>query len=85
MKKNNTAHKLAKDIIKRHANDTCYFDGTITTAEMYEMFRDRFGFGNAEAQVIIAALTLAGAQWKPSSKPAGYEWDAEQNEWKETA
>ena len=85
MKKTNTAHQNAKEIIKRHADNTCYFDCTITTAEMYEMFRERFGFGNAEAQVIIAALTLAGAQWKPSSKPAGYEWDNDAQIWKETA
>ena len=67
--KKNTGHTNAKAIIKRHMSDTCYADGTITVSDMYAMLRDRMGFGNAEAQVIIASLTLAGAVWKPSSKP----------------
>lgn len=64
MKNQNTAHKDAKAIIKRHKDNTGYFDSSITVTQMYKMLRDDMQFGNAESQVIIAALTLAGAQWK---------------------
>lgn len=64
----NTGHYNAKALIKKFLPQTGYADGSITVSEMYEMLRDRMQFGNAEAQTIIAALTLAGAQWKPSSK-----------------
>ncbi len=65
----NTSNATAKAIIKRYLKQTGYADGSITVSDMYEMLRDRMGFGNPEAQCIIAALTLAGAQWKPSSRP----------------
>lgn len=67
--KKTTGHSNAKAIIKKFLPQTGYADGSITVSDMYEMLRDRMQFGNAEAQTIIAALTLAGAQWKPSSKP----------------
>lgn len=63
-----TGHSNAKAIISKFLPQTGYADGSITVSDMYEMLRDRMQFGNAEAQTIIAALTLAGAQWKPSSK-----------------
>lgn len=56
--------KLARAIIKKYLKDTGYVNGEIAITDMYEMLRDRMHFGNAEAQVIIAALTLAGAEWK---------------------
>ncbi len=62
----NTAHADAKRIIARYLNQTGYADGSITVSDMYEMLRDRMKFGNAEAQCIIAALTIAGAKWKQS-------------------
>lgn len=67
MGKNGTGHQNAMAIIKKYLNDTAYADGTIAVRDMYDMLRDRMGFGNAEAQCIIAALTIAGAKWKPSS------------------
>lgn len=68
--KQTTGHANAKNIIKRYKDNTGYFDGSVTVADMYTMLRDRMQFGNAESQIIIAALTLAGAQWKPASSPA---------------
>lgn len=69
MRKNDTGRRNAKAIIEKYISDTGYADGTITVSEMYDMLRRRMRFGNAEAQCIIAALTIAGAKWRPSSKP----------------
>jgi len=56
--------KVAKSIIKRYLKDTGYIDKQVTVVDMYDMLKNRMQFGNAEAQVIIAALTIAGAEWK---------------------
>lgn len=56
--------KVAKSIIKRYLKDTGYIDEQVTVVDMYDMLKNRMQFGNAEAQVIIAALTIAGAEWK---------------------
>ena len=56
--------KLAKAIVERNKDNTAYFDKSMTRNDMYEMLRFRMGFGNAEAEVIISALVLAGAQFK---------------------
>ena len=51
-------------IIKENKDDTNYFNCKVTQDEMWEMFRYRFGFGEAETAVIIAALIKAGAKFK---------------------
>lgn len=60
-------HKTARHIIKSQMKDTAYADGTIYVADMVDMLKWK-GFGKAETQVIIAALTLAGAKWKPRNE-----------------
>lgn len=67
MRKNDTGYQNAIATIEKYLNDSAYADGTIAVRDMYDMLRDRMGFGNAEAQCIIASLTIAGAKWKPSS------------------
>ena len=54
----------AKNIIKYHKDNTSYFDGTITRDDMYNMLRYRMRFGESETEVILAALVLAGADFK---------------------
>lgn len=56
--------KEAKKAIVEYAGKTAYFDNTLTESEMYEMFKYRFNFGEAETQVIIASLILTGAKFK---------------------
>ena len=56
--------KQERETIEAYKNMTAFFDGETTREEMYEMFRYRFRFGEAETRVIIASLTLAGAKWK---------------------
>lgn len=55
----------AKRIIEQYKNYTSYFDGKegISYNDMFNLFR-RYGFGNAEAKVIIASMVLAGAKFK---------------------
>ena len=42
---------------------TCYFDGSMTQENMFQMLKYRMGFGEAETQVIIGALVMAGAKF----------------------
>ena len=53
-----------KKIINDFKDETNYFTGNLEYKDMYEMFRYRFQFGEAETQVILAALELAGAKFK---------------------
>jgi hypothetical protein len=62
-------NKTARNIIKRYMPLTAYGDGTVTLGRMYQMLRFDMGFGNPEAQTIIAALSLAGAVWATPEKP----------------
>ena len=52
--------KAAAETIKAYAEMTSYFDNSMTQNELYNMFRYRMQFGEAETRTIIAALVLAG-------------------------
>lgn len=56
--------KQERETIAAYKDITAYFDGSLSRAEMYEMFRYRFQFGEAETRVIISALVLSGAKFK---------------------
>ena len=51
-------------IIKENKDKTNYFNRSITQDMMWEMFRYRMQFGEAETAVIIAALIKAGAKFR---------------------
>ena len=53
--------KKARESIEAYKDSTAFFDGSIKQSEMYEMLRYRMQFGEAETQVIIAALVNSGA------------------------
>lgn len=55
---------MAKFIIEQHKDNTAYFDKSMSREEMREMLRWRMRFGQAETEVIIAALVIAGAKFK---------------------
>ena len=55
--------KAAREEIERSKDKTGYFDGSIAAAHMKDMLRNRMHFGEAETNVIIAALVLAGAKF----------------------
>lgn len=54
----------ASEIINEYRDETNYFSGEIKVKDMYEMFRYRMQFGEAESKVIIAALIKAGAKFQ---------------------
>lgn len=54
----------ASEIINEYRDETNYFSGGIKAKDMYEMFRYRMQFGEAESKVIIAALIKAGAKFQ---------------------
>lgn len=54
----------ASEIINQYRDETNYFSGEIKTKDMFEMFRYRMQFGEAESKVIIAALIKAGAKFQ---------------------
>lgn len=68
----------ANHLIKKFMPETNFGNETITVGTMYKELRD-MGFGNAEAQTIIAALSLAGAQWKPTQKAMA--WNESKQTW----
>ena len=55
--------KAAREIIEEYKDRTAYFDGSIKIEDMWEMLRFSMRFGEAETEVILAALKLAGAKW----------------------
>lgn len=59
----NMTKKTAREEIERSKDNTGYFDGSVTAAYMKDMLRNRMRFGEAETNVIIAALVLAGAKF----------------------
>ena len=59
----NMTKKAAREEIERNKANTGYFDGSITAANMKDMLKNRMHFGEAETNVIIAALVLAGAKF----------------------
>lgn len=56
--------KEYKELLNEWKDETNYFNGTISTSEMFNMLRNRMGFGHAETCTIMAALVLAGAKFK---------------------
>lgn len=54
--------KAAKEVIERYNEQTNYFNGELSAYDMKVGLRD-MKFGEAEANVIIAALVLAGAKF----------------------
>lgn len=59
----NMTKKAAREEIERSKDNTSYFNGSLSAAYMKDMFRNRMHFGEAETNVIIAALVLAGAKF----------------------
>lgn len=55
--------KAAKEALEQHKDWTNYFNGNLNMADMKQMFRDTMHFGEAETNVIMAALILAGAKF----------------------
>ena len=53
-----------EEAIENYKHETNYFSECIPESDIYDMFRHRYQFGEAETQVIIAALKLAGAKFK---------------------
>lgn len=58
--------KSAKEVIEKEKERkmTAYFDGEISMSEMHYMLRNRMQFGEAETNVILASMVLAGAKFK---------------------
>lgn len=54
--------KAAKEAIEQYKDRTRYFDGSLNMADMTWMLRDML-FGEAETNVIMAALVLAGGKF----------------------
>lgn len=53
----------AKEILDLYKNDTAYFDGSLSMQRMKELLRNELHFGEAETNVIIVSLILAGAKF----------------------
>lgn len=64
-------------VIKENQDATNWFDGSILIQEMEDMLRYQMRFGEAETAVIMAALTLAGANFAEHQNVYCYEveWD----------
>ena len=69
--------KAAREQIKRFKDETNYFSGTIKLDDMRDMFRNRMGFGEAETEVILSALTIAGAKFQEEEKEVSEAWKKE--------
>lgn len=69
--------KAAWEQIEKFKDETNYFSGTIKLDDMKEMFRDRMGFGEAETEVILAALTIVGAKFQDGEKEVSEAWKKE--------
>lgn len=54
--------KAAREVIEQYKDRTGYFDGSLNMADMVNMFRDMH-FGEAETNVIMAALILADGKF----------------------
>ena len=53
----------AKEVLDIWKNKTGYFDSSISYGQMESMLRYRMRFGEAETQVIMMSLILAGAKF----------------------
>ena len=56
--------KAAWELIEKFKDETNYFSGCIKLDDMKDMLRNRMQFGEAETEVILAALTIAGAKFQ---------------------
>lgn len=56
--------KAAREEIERSKEWTNYFNGSLKAKDMKEMLRYQMQFGEAETNVILAALVLAGAKFE---------------------
>ena len=54
--------KSAAEAIEQYKDRTGFFDGSLNMADMVNMLRD-MRFGEAETNVIVAALILAGGKF----------------------
>lgn len=57
--------KMATEIIDREKEmrETAYYEGVLTLSDMKRMFTDRMGFGETEANFILASMIKAGAKF----------------------
>lgn len=69
--------KAAWELIEKFKDETNYFSGCIKLDDMKEMLRDRMEFGEAETEVILAALTIAGAKFQEDEKEVSESWKKE--------
>ena len=53
----------AREVLDIWKNETGYFNGSISYGQMESMLRYRMRFGEAETQVIMMSLILAGAKF----------------------
>ena len=69
--RNHWTQKECTTIINMYKNKTAYFGNNeimgenvpMKFSDMYEMFRFRYGFGEAETNVILASLMKCGAKF----------------------
>lgn len=57
------AKEAAKEILDKYKNQTPYFDGEMEMETMIEIFQ-YMNFGEAETNVILASLVLAGCKFR---------------------
>ena len=69
--------KAAWEQIEKFKDETNYFSGVLKMDDMREMFQVRMGFGEAETEVILAALTIAGAKFQEPEKKVSEAWKKE--------
>lgn len=55
--------KAARETIEAYKDMTAWFNNECKHEDMYNMFRYRMGFGEAESRIMIAALVAAGAKF----------------------
>ena len=57
--------KAAKEVIsvEKENHNTNYFSGELKASDMKQMLRFRMGFGEAEANFILASMVNAGAKF----------------------
>lgn len=69
--------KAAWEQIEKFKGETNYFSGIIKLDDMREMLKNRMEFGEAETEVILAALTIAGAKFQEDEKEVSEAWKKE--------
>lgn len=69
--------KAAWEQIEKFKDETNYFSGSIKLDDMRDMLRYRMQFGEAETEVILAALTIAGAKFQEEEKEVSEAWKKE--------